>query len=73
MIPIVHLPQDIEKHVSILIVLKDGPPRIPSGGDMIDCLRVLDPQWSRHRMLLYHFQTNVNIQDLTPMLNPVTR
>jgi hypothetical protein len=66
-IPIIDLPQEIEQHLSIFIVLEDRPSRIPSGGDMIDSLSIFNPQRSRHKMLLSYFMLNVNIKDLTPI------
>jgi hypothetical protein len=68
MIPIIQLLQNIEQHPSIPIVLKNSPPRIPPGGDMINSLSILNPQRSRHTMLLHPSTSNVNIKDLTPFL-----
>jgi hypothetical protein len=42
-IPIIHLPQDIKPHPSILIILENGPPRIPSEDDMINSLSIFNP------------------------------
>ena len=69
MIPIIHLLQNIEQHPSILIVLKNRSPSIPPGGDMINSLSILNPQRSRHTMLLNPSTSNINIKDLTPFLS----
>lgn len=66
MIPIIDLLHNIEKYPPISIILEDGPPRIPSGGDMVYCPSVFDPQWPSHKIDLLHPKSNVKTKDLTP-------
>jgi uncharacterized protein (TIGR00369 family) len=67
---IVYLFQHIEQHPLLFTVFKNNPVRILSGGDMIDSLSILNPQRSRHTKLLHPPTSNLNINDLTPFLNP---
>jgi hypothetical protein len=67
MIPILDLLHYIEEYLTVPIILEDGLPCIPSGGDMVYCPRVLNPQWPRHKIYLLYPKSNVKIKDLTPM------
>ncbi len=44
MISILDLPHNIEEYLTVPIILEDGLPCIPSGGDMVYCPRVLNPR-----------------------------
>lgn len=65
-IRIYRLREDLQKFPSILVILENGFPLIPTVGDMVKGSRILHSQWSCHAEQLPKTRRNVKNKDLTP-------